>query len=411
MMMSLFSLCLLLCLLATANAAGQIKIQNQPSGVMWCGQNFVLNFTYNGNVAAGTEFKVQLMFDAFDVQIGGNAGIGSNKEIALLGKVTAPATQFAIDLPSPFPTAWLGDKKLDNEGLQQQVIFRVSKVDDDDFNSDCSSTFCRDPSFAMICCPADNAAKCGCENCSCANNDVCGNNLSCDYTKPRGVCKVPLPGLGEKCPLGKCAADYLCQCPMGTSCLASEKMCNDNRCAAPAAGVPSRLNCPCSPDMLCESGTVCQLYFCRVSNAIPIGSLNCEPSLGVNAKDVCMLHKDGSAPRPYSCQNKKCTICEPGNRLCVCKSLACLNPEDICEQGRCFPRTGCEGCQCIAPESSCSAPGTICISNTCRRVATNPPTTTTTSLANKTPAPTSGAASLVASFGTLIVFLSLTLII
>lgn len=91
-----------------------------------------------------------------------------------------------------------------------------------------------------------------------------------------------------------------------------------------------------------------------------------------------MLHKDGSAPRPYSCQNKKCTVCEPGNRLCVCKSLACLHPEDVCQGGRCFPRTGCEGCQCTAPQSSCSAPGTTCIANTCRRTATNPPETTAT---------------------------------
>jgi hypothetical protein len=95
---------------------------------------------------------------------------------------------------------WLGDQKLSNDGLQQQVLFRVSKVADDKFNSDCSSTFCRDPSFAMICCPSANTAKCGCESCSCANNDVCGNGLECHYTTPRGVCQVPLPGLGEKCP-------------------------------------------------------------------------------------------------------------------------------------------------------------------------------------------------------------------
>jgi hypothetical protein len=338
MMMSLFSLCLLLCLLATANAAGQIKIQNQPSGVMWCGQNFVLNFTYNGNVAAGTEFKVQLMFDAFDVQIGGNAGIGSNKEIALLGKVTAPATQFAIDLPSPFPTAWLGDKKLDNEGLQQQGLFRVSKVDDDDFNSDCSSTFCRDPSFAMICCPADNAAKCGCENRAAVPTTTSVATISAATTPSRAA------SARSRCRASARSAPSA-SAPPTTSASApwAPPVSPPRRCAttiaAPlhAAGVPSRLNCPCSPDMLCESGTVCQLYFCRVSNAIPIGSLNCEPSLGVKAKDVCMLHKDGSAPRPYSCQNKKCTICEPGNRLCVCKSLACLNPGGHLRAGSLLP--------------------------------------------------------------------------
>lgn len=186
---------------------------------MWCGQNFVLNFTYNGNVAAGTEFKVQLLLA---VQLG-------DKEIALLGTVKAPETQFAVSLPSPFPAAWLGDKKLDNEGLQQQqVLFRVAKADDDNYNSDCAGSFCRDPSFAMICCPADSA-KCGCDSCSCANNDICAPGLECDYSKPRGVCQVPLPGLGEKCPGDKCAADYLCQCSVGTTCLASEKLCTDNQ--------------------------------------------------------------------------------------------------------------------------------------------------------------------------------------
>jgi hypothetical protein len=339
-------------------SAGEIMIQNQPSSVMWCGQSFVLNFSYSGTVTAGTELKVQLMFDVSD--------LARNKEIALLGTVVAPETQFAINLASPFPAQWLGDQKLSNDGLQQQVLFRVSKVADDKFNSDCSSTFCRDPSFAMICCPSANTAKCGCESCSCANNDVCSNGLECHYTTPRGVCQVPLPGLGEKCPLGKCAGNFVCQCPTGSSCLASEQMCNDNRCATPMVGVPSRLNCRCSPgDMLCESGTTCLLNYCRVSNDVPIGSLACEPSLSVKAKDVCMLHKDGSAPRPYSCQNKKCTICEPGSRLCVCKSPACLNPDDICEGGRCFPRLGCVGCLCN-PDSSCNDAEAMCLSDTCK---------------------------------------------
>jgi hypothetical protein len=246
---------LLALLFGAAQGAGEIDIQNQPTGVLWCGQNFVLNFTYPSNVAAGTEFKVQLMYDAFDVRVVGSQ-IGNNKEIVNFGTVKAPETLFSVLLPSPFPAEWLGDKKLDNEGLQQKVLFRISKVTDDKFNSDCSGTFCRDTVFGMNCCPADNAAKCGCDSCSCANNDVCGTNLECDYTKPRGVCQVPLPGLGENCPNNKCSQPYICQCPMGTSCLASDKTCNDNTCAKPAMGTPGRLNCPCSPDSLCESGTL-----------------------------------------------------------------------------------------------------------------------------------------------------------
>lgn len=155
-------------------------------------------------------------------------------------------------------------------------------------------------------------------------------------------------------------------------------------------GVPSRLNCRCSPgDMLCESGTTCLLNYCRVSNDVPIGSLACEPSLSVKAKDVCMLHKDGSAPRPYSCQNKKCTNCEPGSRLCVCKSPACLNPDDICEDGRCFPRLGCAGCLCN-PDSSCNDAEAMCLSDTCKFMTPIAPSSSASVFQSLLPTLTSG---------------------
>jgi len=393
----MISLLLLLAMAAAVvDCKGEIKIKNQPKGLMWCNTSFVLEFSYGADkVPAGKELKIQLMSDRFNVQLGGNVGVLGNVEIVELGSVVAPATKFNITLPTPFPEAWTGSKKLDNDGHPAEVLFRVKRADNDDINSDCSSPFCVDASFDMTCCEPSKATVCGCKGCSCANNDVCTDELVCDYTTDKGVCQERTPSLGEPCPAGKCLAPYACRCPdaVGLQCLASQKTCVDNTCAKPALGVAGRFNCPCSPapENLCQSGTVCSQYFCRISPTATIDQLSCTPAVSVAAKDECMLHKDGSTSgKTYSCQNNKCTRCVPGDTLCVCTSSMCARSDNVCEGGRCFLRTGCEGCACTQPDLSCKVPGTICISGTCTRIITAPVAPTETA----TPAPTTSKANL-----------------
>jgi hypothetical protein len=363
-------------------ASGEIKIKNQPAGVVWCNTTHELQFSYaKSAVPDGTTLVIQLMFDAFDVQLGGNVGVGNNAQIAELGRVVAPATAFNVTLPTPFPAEWTGNKKLSNDGKSQKVLYRVKRVDNNNVNSDCTALFCRDPSFAMVCCDPSQTTTCGCKDCSCANDDVCNEGLQCDYGGDDGVCKVPLPGLGDACPDLKCAAPYACRCPDvfgATTCQNSLKTCVDDLCPKPTAGVPGRFNCPCSPapENLCQAGTFCSLYFCRVSQTATIDTLPCVPSESVLAKDACMLHKDGSTNgKTYSCQGNICKRCVPGTTLCVCSNTACADSRDQCEGGRCYPRTGCEGCACGKLDNSCKAPGTICISATCTRIITPAPET------------------------------------
>lgn len=363
-----------------ALSKGEITIQNHPRGVLWCGQQLTLSLGYSSaDVPDGSELTVELMQNVLAF---------ANKPIAVLGKLTAPAKQFAVVLNSPLPAELLASGLLGNDGLQQQVLFRVKRSDNDDVNSSCKG-ICNDPTMSLICCPPENSERCGCLACSCANNDVCGMGLYCDYTKARGVCQTPPPTLGEACPAGKCAAPLLCACPIevGVNCAASQKTCQDDACPKPTAGVPGRLGCPCAPDGMCQPGAECLKYFCHVSTKIPIGQLSCAPAqaFALKGSDACMSHPDGSMPAsPYSCQSGRCAKCTPGDRLCICNNSACANPGDVCEGGRCFARQGCEGCACVAPELTCTAPGTVCISNECRRVQTPAPPTPLP----PTPAPT-----------------------
>lgn len=355
-------------------AKGEIKITNHPSGILWCGSApFTLNFEYSSSdVPDGT---------LLDVVIMQNVLVLSNRPIATLGKVVAPVKQFTVTLPSPLTPELIGtgSATLSNEGLQQHVLFRVQRSDNGDVSSQCKGA-CTDPSVTVICCPADNTARCGCRGCSCANNDVCADAMVCDYSGKLGTCIVPPPSLGEPC-TNKCQPGLVCQCPLneGTSCVTG-KTCQDSKCAKPLVGVPSRLGCPCSPapEALCERGTDCFRSFCVVSNRIKIEDQDCTPATSNSNKDACMLHADGSnAAKPFSCnKDGKCTVCTAGDPLCICGAgNSCKSPSEVCEGGRCFLRSGCEGCPCASFDLSCAA-GTICISNICTRPITPAPTTT-----------------------------------
>jgi hypothetical protein len=363
----LLSTSALLLLLSVARGE-EIKIENMPKGVMWCGASHLLKFTYDAkDVPDGTQLRIVLSLDTF----------GDNEVITDLGTVTAPAKEFNIVLPQPFPADWLGKDKLkDNQGGGADVIFEVIRADKTSVNSYCG-TFCSDPQFTLKCCPTADP-KCGCDNCSCATGDVCNAGFQCGSN---GKCTVDLPGAGELCPMGKCESNFNCQCPASNpSCQPTEKSCVDTRtCPINMATLPGKLNCPCSnPGMLCESGLSCLMYMCKANSNTPIASQTCSPASDPKNPDACMTHPSGSvATAPFSCQASTCKACAPGDRYCICNAGVCKNTADYCTQAgngqRCFPRTGCLGCVCN-PDSSCSDGGTVCVSNACVRPNTVAPT-------------------------------------
>lgn len=361
-------LLVLIAMIACIRAKG-IQVENMPKGVMWCGASHLLNFTYSAkDVPDGSQLRIVLSLDK----------AGENKVLADLGTVVAPVKEFNIVLPQPLPAEWVGKDKLsDNTGGSSTVIFEVIRADKTDVNSYCG-LICFDPDFTLKCCPASDAAKCGCDKCSCSSGDVCAAGLECNGS---GKCQIDLPGAGQPCPMDMCEGRHKCQCPASNpTCQPADKVCVDTGCAVGMPALPGKLNCPCSnPGGTCEAGLACQNYFCKAASNTPIAQASCSPSTDSKSPDLCMTHPAGSsAAMPYSCQGGMCKPCAVGDRFCLCNAGVCKNTADFCTQAgaapRCFPRTDCLGCPC-GPNGSCSEGGTICISNTCVRPNTVAPTT------------------------------------
>jgi hypothetical protein len=336
--------------------------------VLWCGASLNLNFSYNANeVPDGTVLSIVLAVEDF---------FANDNVIATLGSVVAPAKEFLIQFPNPFPTDWLGSKKLkDNAGSGEGVTIEIMSADKK-ISSYCTTTV-SDPEFTIKCCPSSEAAKCGCDKCSCATGDQCSAGLACESD---GKCAIDLPGVGELCQAGLCERSLLCKCPeTNPQCAVTEKLCFG---ACPVGSTaPGKLNCPCNKGM-CEAGLACSQSFCRPSATTPIATTPCQPSVKNIEPDACMQHPSGVTPVPHSCQTGRCAPCTPGATLCTCNSGQCSSGTDSClpvtalgvQQLRCYPRTGCLGCPCTNPGVENSCQDGICISAICTRMLTPPPT-------------------------------------
>jgi hypothetical protein len=334
--------------------------------VLWCGTSLNLNFTYDAkDVPDGTMLNVVLAIEDF---------FANELVIAPLGSVVAPAKELLVQFPSPFPADWLGKDKLkDNAGSGEGVTIEIMTADKK-ISSYCGFDL-SDPEFTIKCCPNSDAAKCGCDKCSCASNDQCNAGLVCERD---GKCAIDLPGVGELCPAGVCERSLQCKCPEANpQCAATEKLCFG---ACPVSTAPGKINCPCNKGM-CEAGLACSQFFCRPSATTPIATSNCQPSKKHTEPDECMQHPAGVTPVPHSCQTGRCAPCTPGATLCTCNSAGqCSSGTDSCtpvthlgvQQLRCYPRAGCLGCPCIGVENACQEG--ICISAVCTRMLTPPPT-------------------------------------
>ncbi len=112
-----------------------------PTTAQTCGFMTTLTFNYSAtDVPDGKQLKIVLAFDSF----------GSNKEIAQLGNVTAPAKTFLVAVPNPLTAEFTGAGELTNDGKSEKVVIEVIRVDKTDVTSYCG-TICNDPSFALSC--------------------------------------------------------------------------------------------------------------------------------------------------------------------------------------------------------------------------------------------------------------------